>query len=59
MLNDIVKTVVVHFISNELDKVLVGSDDPSIHNVRVSSLRELVLKSWIKGEILRGDLLPS
>jgi hypothetical protein len=33
VLDDVVKTIVVHLVSYKLDQVLVGSNDPSVHNV--------------------------
>ena len=59
MLHDIVKAVVVHLGSHDLDQVLVGSNDPSVHDVGVGSLRKLVLESGVKHEVESGLLLPT
>lgn len=59
MFNHIIESIVVHFFSNKLNEMLVSSNDPSVHDVRVLSLYKLVLESGVENEAVRGSLLPS
>ena len=59
MLDDIIKAVVIHLSTHNLDQMLVGSDDPSVHNVGVSSLRKLILEKGIEDEVVSTCFLPA
>jgi hypothetical protein len=50
--NDVVEAVVIHLCADKLDQVLVGSNDPSVHNVGVSSLSQLILEKGIENEVV-------
>jgi len=59
VLHDIIQAVVVHLIPHDFDKVLVGSNDPLVHDVGVLSLPELILEGWVKDEVGASVLLQS
>lgn len=59
MLDDVVQSVVIHFISDVFNEMLVGGDDPLVHDVCVCVLEELVLELGVEVEVLASCLLPA
>jgi hypothetical protein len=59
MLNHIIETIAVHFMSDVLDQVLVGCNDPPIHNVSIFIVLQFILQSRVEQEVLGGSLFPS
>jgi len=59
MLDDVVETIVIHFSSHKFNEVLIGSNDPFVHYVGISSFRKLILKKGIKDKVVSRTLFPS
>ena len=59
MSHHIIKTVIVHFMSDILDQVLVGSNDPPVHDVSVGIRFKLYFLVRVVDKVLLSVLFPS
>ena len=57
--HDVVELVVLHFVADELDQVLVSSNDPLVHEVGLGGVGDLVLELRVENKVFSSTLFPA
>jgi hypothetical protein len=59
VLDDIVQAIVVHLVPHILDQVLIGSNNPFVHNVGIGLGAQFGLKGGVENKVFTCGLLPT